>query len=537
MNVLTVAKYLRLSSEDDDKKTVGKLESNSIANQRNLLDSYISRAPDLAGARVLEFLDDGWSGKSFERPGVQKLLDGVRRGEIGCIIVKDLSRFGRDYLEVGNYISRVFPFMGVRFIAVNDNFDSINPLDIDSLETSFKTLLYDLYSRDLSRKVKSAKMMRAKRGMFLSPFAPYGYTKDPENHNHLLIDPEAAMTVREIFQMMIGGHTTEQIARYLNSCSILPPMQYKKAAGCHHRWHCIGDRNFWTRNGVATILRDEQYIGKSVYGKRESDRIGQKHTVKVSRENWVVVSDTHDGIVTQEEFEKAQASMRKLREYDWKGPSTGNVLKRKVRCGVCGHVMTRSSEKEPSYYCKTPRVTDAWSCPVERFPERDILDFVTEGLRVQAETAVEMNQIWNEVHRRKKKDRNALRKAMTALQAEESRQEREISSLYESLIMGEISTEKYLADKAALTQAKEKTAERIASLDAEMNNMNQDGGLDNQFIEAFKKYSAVECLSEEIVAEVLDSVLVYPDNRIEIVWKCQDEFEKLVTELSENATQ
>ena len=200
MNVLTVAKYLRLSSEDDDMKTVGKLESNSIANQRNLLDSYISRTPDLAGAEIVEFCDDGWSGKNFDRPGVQKLLDDVRKGRIGCIIVKDLSRFGRDYLVVGNYISRVFPFMGVRFISVNDNFDSINVQDIDSLETSFKTLLYDLYSRDLSRKGKSAKMMRARRGLFLSPFAPYGYIKDPDNKNHLLVDPEAAEPRRNRLQ-------------------------------------------------------------------------------------------------------------------------------------------------------------------------------------------------------------------------------------------------------------------------------------------------------------------------------------------------
>ena len=537
MNVLTVAKYLRLSSEDDDMKTVGKLESNSIANQRNLLNSYISRTPELSGAEVLEFCDDGWSGRNFERPGIQKLLDSVRQGKIGCIIVKDLSRFGRDYLEVGNYISRVFPFMGVRFISVNDGFDSINPLDIDSLETSFKTLLYDLYSRDLSRKVKSAKMMQAKRGLFLSPFAPYGYIKDPDNHNHLLIDPDAADTVRTIFRMMGDGNSAEQIARHLNHLAIPTPMRLKHSAGCSRAWPCIREDNFWTDSTVSVILRDQRYIGNNVYGKRTRDRVGHYHSVKVSREDWVVAKDTHEGIVTPEEFERAQASMRRLCEREWRGPVEGQVLKKKVRCGICGHIMARSKANEAAYHCRTPRVTDAWSCPTESVSERDILEMVTQGLRVQAETAVEMGQIWDEIHCRKKKDRTTLRKALTTLQAEQARQEQESSTLYESLVMGEISTEKYLAAKASLKQAKEKTAERTAVLEAEINNMNQDGGLDNRFIEAFGKYSNVEWLSEEMVTEVLDSILVYPDHRLEIVWKFQDDFKKLATELSGSPAQ
>lgn len=170
MSGFTVAKYLRLSSEDADLNKTEKLESNSISNQRNLLDSFISRTPDFSGAAVTEFCDDGWSGKNFERPAFQEMIAQVQQGKIQCIIVKDMSRFGRDYLVVGNYISRVFPFLGVRFIAVNDGLDSIRQTDIDSLDTSFKALLYDLYSRDLSRKVRSALFFRAKRGDYVAAF-------------------------------------------------------------------------------------------------------------------------------------------------------------------------------------------------------------------------------------------------------------------------------------------------------------------------------------------------------------------------------
>ena len=172
MNGYIVAKYLRLSSEDDDLNQTGKLESNSISNQRDLLDYFIARAPDFAGATVIEFCDDGWSGKNFERPAFQDMIAQAQKGGINCILVKDMSRFGRDYLVVGNYISRVFPFLGVRFIAVNDGIDSIRPADIDSLDTSFKALLSDLYSRDLSRKVRNALFFRVKRGDYVSSFAP-----------------------------------------------------------------------------------------------------------------------------------------------------------------------------------------------------------------------------------------------------------------------------------------------------------------------------------------------------------------------------
>ena len=426
--------------------------------------------------------------------------------------------------------------MGVRFIAVNDGFDSANPADIDSLETSFKTLLYDLYSRDLSRKVKSAKMARAKRGLFLSPFAPYGYVKDPENKNHLLIDPDAAETVREIFRMAGDGHTTVRIAKHLNRFAVPTPMRYKDAAGCSRTWRCLNKENFWTEHTVTTILRDERYLGKNVYGKRTRDRVGHYHSVKIKREDWVVTECAHEGIVTREEFDRAQAVMMKLREIDWKGPVKGRVLRGKVHCGICGHVMARNSAKAAGYYCRTPRVTDAWSCPTEPVPESDIMEILTRELRVQAETAVEMELVWREIHNQRKRDAAPLRKSLTALKAELNRRDEEIGVLYESLVMGEMSAEKYLAVKASLTQGRNETAARIAEIEAELDNMNQDGGLDNRFVEAFKKYGGAEELSEETLSEVLDCVLVYPDNRMEIIWNFQDECERLLMELGEPLT-
>ena len=263
MSQYTLAKYLRLSSEDGDLKQTGKLESNSIANQRNLLDEFIRQSPEFYGSKVVEFCDDGWSGKNFERPAVKELIAQARIGEIQCVIVKDLSRFGRDYIIVGNYISRVFPFLGVRFIAVNDNFDSIRPEDLGSLETSFKTMIYDFYSRQLSRKVRDAKLQLARKGEFLSHHAPYGYTKDPDRKKHLVIDPPAAEVVRRIFQMVADGQSAAQTAKALNLEGVLTPMRYKLAANCSRTvWNCIREENFWTDQAIIRIIRDERYLGK-----------------------------------------------------------------------------------------------------------------------------------------------------------------------------------------------------------------------------------------------------------------------------------
>ena len=263
---MRVAMYLRLSSEDGDLKDTGKAESESISNQRGLLQNFISSRPEFRGWEISEFCDDGWSGKNFERPDFLRMMEQVKQGQIHCIVVKDLSRFGRDYLVVGNYISRVFPFLGVRFIAVNDGFDSSRPQDIDSLDTSFKTLIYDLYSRELSGKVKNAKRMRAEKGLFLSPFAPYGYVKAPEDKNRLIIDDEAADIVRKIFTLTADGVKPVEIAAMFNREGVPTPMLYKRAAGCSRdRWPSIHEENFWTTGVICKVLRDERYIGKCVY--------------------------------------------------------------------------------------------------------------------------------------------------------------------------------------------------------------------------------------------------------------------------------
>lgn len=526
---MTIFGYIRLSSEDDDLKRGEKLESNSIVNQRNLINAYIRDNPELNNAEFVEFCDDGWSGKNFERPAVKDMLSQVLQGKAQCIIVKDLSRFGRDYLIVGNYISRVFPFLGVRFIAINDGFDSSRPTDVDSLETAFKTLLYDLYSRDLSRKVRSAKRFRAQQGAWQSAIAPYGYMRDPNQKTHMVIDPPAAKVVRRIFQMVADGFSTLQTAKILNQEYVPTPVLYKQAQSkIHRRWNILGEENFWTDHTVIRIVRDEQYLGKVIYGKRFYDKIGQGHSLKVSKKDWIVVDGMHEAIITQVEFDRAQAALHKYVER--KGKPGNTPLRKKVRCGICGHAMIREAVKHPYFFCRTSRLVESF-CSDKRILEEDIIEIILEGLRAQAVFAVAWGRIWEARHQKNKTDRIAAQKEISALKDACFRQDCEIKALYEVLISGEITRDEYKDSKAALILKRDNMKDRIAALEATLANASEEGNLCNAFVTSFQKYTEVTRLTKEIAEDVLKEVRVYPDGRIEVIWNYREDVERLLRDI------
>ena len=525
---MKTAMYLRISSEDEDLRTGEKNESESISNQRSLLRDYVCSHADLSGSEILEFCDDGWSGTNFERPAVKELLEQVKRGQINCIVVKDLSRFGRDYLTVGDYISRVFPFLGVRFISVNDGFDSSNPLDIDSLDTSFRTLIYDLYSRDLSRRVKSAKKARAERGAFLSPYAPYGYVKDPEDKNHLLVDTEAAEVIRRIFQMAADGAKTREIAAALNGEGVSSPKNYKVETGCTRTpWRSIREDNFWTANLVAKFLRDERYIGKTVYGKRSRDIVGSTHTVKISRNDWVIVPGRHEAIVSEALFEKAQICMREYREYE-ASTGSGHPLKRKVICGVCGHAMQRDSRKNGSYRCAMKRLNTGFDCSEEKVPEADILEAVIDTIQVYAQYAVSIDRLLQTRQAQRQLDRKQAQRQLQTLQSRKARLDKRLQDLYEGLVEGEISRESFAAQKKALTAQAEEISRTVLELERKISG-SDDGS--NAVIEHFKSYAGITALTREISIDLLHSVTIYPDGRMDIRLNLVDEIKALMETL------
>lgn len=272
-----IALYIRLSSADRDKSENGKDESDSITAQRDMLRNFVAARPEFAGAEIIEFCDDGRTGTNFERTGVSKMLDAAKLGQINCIIVKDLSRFGRDYIEVGDYLEQIFPFLGIRFIAINDNYDSIDhPYGSAGLiDVSFKNVIYDLYSKELSEKVRSAKRQLAEKGYFLSPYAFYGYEKAPGSKHELMIDESTAVYVRELFERALNGESTTELARDFNLRGIPTPMMVKRQKNVTRNWNSKShDSNIWTGSIIGKILKDERYTGSAVFGKMKRVKVG-----------------------------------------------------------------------------------------------------------------------------------------------------------------------------------------------------------------------------------------------------------------------
>lgn len=258
------AMYIRLSMEDEDVSLNQKEESNSVSSQRELLESFIGNHSELKDTKVQEYCDDGFTGTKFERPGYMKLMEDVRADKISCIVVKDLSRLGRDYIEVGSLLEQILPLYQVRVIAVNDNYDSDNyDGSTGGMNVAFKNLIYMLYSRDLSNKVNSAMHTRILKGENISGQLRYGYVKDPNDKHKIIVDPEAAEVVKLIFELTAQGKSKTEVANYLNAQGINTPSAYKKRKGSRNFFHAVEVKSLWSTSSIRDILNDEVYLGVS----------------------------------------------------------------------------------------------------------------------------------------------------------------------------------------------------------------------------------------------------------------------------------
>ena len=338
-----VALYTRMSKEDDDVGLYGnKEESNSITNQRMLLYEYLKTHPEFQGYEVKEFCDDGFSGKRIDRPQFNEMLDLVRKGEINCIIVKDFSRFCRDYIEIGNYLEQLFPFLGIRFIAVTDNYDSKDSgTETAGLEVAFKNFIADFYSRDTSKKLRSTRSEMAREGKFASANAPYGYLKSPEDKHKLIVDEEAAPVVRKIFELKLAGLSALKITKMLNESGIPSPAQYALQKKRGMDWRRKNSISGWDSTKVVGILKDERYAGNMVSLKRTLKGVYGKDT-PVEKENWIRVENTHEGIVSYEDFLRVQETFKVYQKRQPKEIDRTNAFE----CAHCGRKLSYSKDRK-----------------------------------------------------------------------------------------------------------------------------------------------------------------------------------------------
>ncbi len=353
---IRVAAYLRLSKADTDGGV--QEESNSISMQRILIREYV--ASHFPSCELTEYQDDGFSGTNFNRPGVRRLLEDARNERLDCVVVKDLSRFGRDYIEVGSYLEQIFPFLGIRFISINDHYDSANyPGSIVDLDVNFKNLLYDLYSKDLSQKVGTSLRAKKESGLYVSANAPFGYEKSPDDRHMLVIREDEAEVVREIFSLALQGVTSSQTAKKFNAENVPTPIEFKIRRGRVSR-KPKGDRFFWSSSVICSILRNPVYAGDVPYGKTEKEQVGGRSVLR-ARDDWRVIRNHHAPIIAREDFEEVQKSrgkgQRKVKGEKRRHPLTGKVV-----CGRCKHNLRIREGLNPYFTCDNRNTTGLEGC-------------------------------------------------------------------------------------------------------------------------------------------------------------------------------
>lgn len=392
--------YYRLSREDGDKA-----ESDSIKNQKVLVEDY---AAAKGFSLVNEYADDGFTGTNFNRPSFNRLMEDVQAGKVNCIIVKDLSRLGRNYIEMGRYMTRIFPSMGVRLIAINDGYDSIDDENASNqIIVPFKNLINDAYCRDMSMKIRSQLDLKRRMGKFIGSFSTYGYEKDPEDHNHLIIDETAAKVVELIFNMKLDGFGSLAIAKKLNEMKVPTPLEYKRICGLNYACGFRSSQDAaWSVTAINRILRNEIYAGIMIQGKRRKINYKVRQVVSVGREEWIRVENTHEAIVPKELFDVVQTLMK----MDTRTPQRGegvHVLSGILKCGTCGQNMIRRvsesrGKKYHYYHCSTYKHSKA--CTSHLISEAGLLENVlaavqvTLGLLAKAEGVLrELENVPNDV--------------------------------------------------------------------------------------------------------------------------------------------
>ena len=342
-----VAAYLRLSKEDNEN-----MESNSIVNQRELIEQYIVNKSDLK--LVDYYIDDGYSGTNFNRPGFRRLLQDMKNKKINCIIVKDLSRFARSHIEADMYFENIFPALNIRFISVIENIDSFeNPDSMDNLIVPFKNLLNDAYAKDISKKVKSALLTKRLNGEFIGTFATYGYLKNPKDKHKLIIDEEASKNVIKIFNDIIEGKTANEIANELNENKVLTPYVYKM------KNDNIAIDKKWNAKMINVILQNRVYTGDLVQGKKKVENYRTHKLINANKDEWIITENHHKPIISKEKFAQVQEILNKNKAA--RNNKEKDLFYSFLKCANCGSSFTLRKVKNYEYYHCTSYVRNG-SC-------------------------------------------------------------------------------------------------------------------------------------------------------------------------------
>ena len=513
--------YYRLSKDDGKNH-----ESDSIANQRVLVREYIKNHPNIR--LVDEAYDDGYTGTNFDRPGFQKVMDAVNAGTVNCVIVKDLSRLGREYVETGKYLEMVFPSMGIRFIAINDDVDSRKANSGDDILIPVKNIMNESYCRELSKKLRRQFKIQRSNGEYLGAFASYGYRKDPEDKHKLVIDEYAAEIVRAIFVLKLKGYSQQSIADYLNSEAVLPPAEYKKSQGLNYKSGLKGSgQATWRAFAIQNILTNPVYIGVLVQGKRGTPNYKIKQMRVRDEEQWCIRKDNHEAIIDEYTFESVQKVLKRDTRVAPKTEAV-NPLSGLVFCADCGRSMikrsvSRGNKKFHYYVCSTNKKGDG--CSSHSISMETLENTVMRAIKNQINLVVEMKQLLEEVNHS-----DILSVKLRRLDLLIAEKNKEIDKqkdfrmkLYEALSDGLVDREEYDSMRKRTTVTIEAAEAVVQKLDAERAEIVSQNTRNLSWLERFARYQDYAKLSREIAVAFIDRVTVYEDKTVHIDFNYRDE--------------
>ena len=510
--------YLRLSLEDDDVASGETRESCSIGSQRLCIKEYVRNHADVPTA-LTEFVDDGYSGTSMDRPAMTRIIQLVTMRKVRTIIVRDLSRFARNYLEAGHYLEYVFPSYDVRFISINDNYDSakIKSGDPAALQLAIRNLLNDLYSKDISRKIKSAVDLKKLNGEYVYGQAPYGYKKG-KLKNTIEVDEEAAIVVRRIFQLAKQGVTVTQIAQKMNEEKVLTPSVYLASVRGKYK-----TRDFWTFESVRNILINRIYTGDTVPFKSRVVRIGSNRVKMIPEEEQIVLPDTHEAIISRETYYQARSVIKTNKKT--KTGAAPNVFSGYLVCGCCGNKLSKGRPTNKNWLCATARYTEETECKAIRLNEAMMKEKLLTAVQLQCNLAdAKLKQTRHEQDKTQE-EIDSLTWELKQKQRNLDENASRLMELLEDYYAGKHSKDVFLAKKEELKVKKDVLTENIRNIEEQIYSLKAEKRnhlLVEDEVNKLNKHGQITELDTYLMKELVKEIRVYPGNAVQIIWNFAD---------------
>ena len=527
-HIYKVGAYLRLSRDKNDGKNEDSLE-----NQKNIILSYISDKDDFKLQST--YCDNDKTGTNFNREGFENLMNDIKSKKINCIIVKDLSRFGRDYKDCCNYIENIFPFLGVRFIAINDNFDTNNLTSNDILNMQLKNIVNEMYANDLSKKIKSSLRVKKEEGKYLGAFPPYGYLKDPNDKYKLIVDEEVRPVIEMIYQLKIQGKSYREIIIELEKLNIDCPNRYFYKKDSYKN-------KLWTVQTITSILRNEVYIGNLIQGKTTRKIKDNKKIVKISKDNWCITENNHEPIISLETFKKVE----KINKYNFekylsynKYDNNDNYLKGILVCGDCGkklHIVRTLNENTRKldylrYVCRSKNTTKS-KCNFKSINKNYLEDIILQNIKFQMKICKNISKVLktDEYNNKLNSESDLIEKEIIKINLKLDKINNYYTNLYEDYLNGILNKEDYIEIKNNYKKDEKQLSRELILLKNDLEKIKKHKN--NEFVKNMLKFEDSDNLNKDIIPKLIQKVTIYSKNRIEITFKFEEDFNIIKNDLN-----